>query len=194
MGDLQTILRENLAGAWQVMLGKPEGLNRLDTSLEGFWRSFAAVILVVPFGLLALYSQAPLVEEVGGTPLQLTGSRLVLEGIALLADWFAFPIVFALVAPPFGLGSRYVPFIVTRNWASVITGAMVGAVHALHLLGVLPTALVPYLILAAIAVALRFYYVIARTALAAPMGMALPIVMLDLLISLTIWSAFDRFI
>ena len=41
-------LRDNLAGAWQVMLGRPEGLNRLDTSLEGFWRSFAAIVLVVP--------------------------------------------------------------------------------------------------------------------------------------------------
>jgi len=194
MGALQSILRENLAGAWQVMLGRPEGLNRLDTSLEGFWRSFAAVILLVPFALLALFSQGPLAAETGGTPPQMTGSGPVFEGIALLADWFAFPIVFALVAPPFGLGSRYVPFIVTRNWASVIIGAMVGVVHALHLLGVAPTALVPYLLLVAIAIALRLSYVIARITLAVSMGMALPIVMLDLLISLTIWSAFDRLV
>jgi hypothetical protein len=194
MGNLPTILKENLAGAWEVMLGRPEGLNRLDTSLEGFWRSFAAVILLVPFALMALFSQAPLADETGATAPHLTGSGLALEGIALLADWFAFPIVFALVARPFGLGSRYVPFIVTRNWAAVIIGAIVGVVHALHLVGILPTALVPYLLLVAIAVALRFSYVIARTTLAVSMGMAIPIVMLDLLLSLTIWSAFDRFV
>jgi hypothetical protein len=174
------------------MWGQTEGLNRLDTSLEGFWRSFAAIILVLPFVVVGLLSQAPLAVEAGGTPPTMTGSGLSLSAIALVIDWVAFPIVFALIAPPFGLASRYVPFIVTRNWASVIIAAMVGVVHALHLVGILPTALVPYLLLVAIAVALRFSYVIARLALAVSMGMALPIVMLDLLISLTIWSAFDR--
>jgi hypothetical protein len=123
----------------------------------------------------------------------MSGGGLATSGIALLLDWVAFPLIFALIAPPFGLASRYVPFIVTRNWASVLIAAMVGLVHALHLVGVLPTALVPYLLLVAIAVALRFSYVVARLTLAVSMGMALPIVMLDLLISLMIWSAFDRF-
>ena len=57
MSSLANIVRDNLTGAWHLMLGRPEGLNRLDTSLEGFWRSFAAVILLVPFGhLLAMVS------------------------------------------------------------------------------------------------------------------------------------------
>jgi len=186
-------IAENLIGAWQVMLGRPEGLSRIDTSLEGFWRSFAAVVLLLPFTILALLSQGPLAASAGVAPEPMTAGSLALQGIALLVDWFAFPVVFALVARPFGLGSRYVPFIVTRNWASVIIGAVVGAVHALHLVGVLPTALLPYLLIAAIAVALRFTYVVVRLTLAVAMGLALPIVILDFLISLTIWSAFDRF-
>ena len=192
MGGL-TAVRDNLAGALEVMLGRPEGLNRLDTSLDGFWRSFGAVVLVAPFALLSLLSQQPLAVEAGRPPAPLTGARLALYGIALLVDWFAFPLVFALLARPFGLGSRYVPFIVARNWASVIIGAMVAVVHVLHLLGVLPTVLLPYALLVAIAVSLRFSYVIARTTLLVSMAMALPIVILDLLLSLTIWSLFDRF-
>jgi hypothetical protein len=191
MGGLGTI-RENLAGAWQVMLGRPEGLNRLDTSLEGFWRSFAAVILVVPFAVLAMLRQEPLAALAGAAPHPLTGRDLVLWGLALLLDWIAFPIVFALIAPPFGLGSRYVPFIVARNWASVIFGAMMGAAHALHLVGVFPTVVAQYVLFAAIAVALRFLYVIVRLTLAVPMSVALPIVMLDFLISLTVGLAFNR--
>ena len=184
-------IRDNLAGGWQVMLGRSDGLDRLDTSLEGFWRSFAAVILLAPFALLSLLSQRPLQSETG-TAAPLTGGMLAFDGIALLVDWFAFPLIFALLAPPFGLGSRYVPFIVARNWASVIIGAMVAVVHALDLLGVLPSALMPYVLLVAIVVALRFSYVIARTALAVSMALALPIVVLDLLISLVVWSVVDR--
>jgi hypothetical protein len=187
-------IRENLAGAWQVMLGRPAGLGRIDTSLDGFRRSFAAVVLVAPFALLSLFSQRPLQAEPGVATPALTGGLLAWDGVALLVDWFAFPLIFALLAPPLGLGPRYVPFIVTRNWASVLIAAMVGVVHALHLLGVLPTAVMPYVLLVAIAVSLRFSYIVARTALAVSIALALPIVILDLLISLVVWSAFDRIV
>lgn len=186
-----TYVRNSLAGAWQIMLGRPEGLNRLDTTLEGFWRSFAAVILLAPFALLSLISQQPLLPEPAEAE-PLTGGGIALNGLALLVDWFTFPLIFALLAPPFGLGSRYVPYIVARNWAAVVISAMVAVVHALHLLGVLPSALVPYALLVAIAITLRFSYVIARTTLVVSMLMALPIVILDLVISLVVWSVFDR--
>jgi hypothetical protein len=189
--SLVAYLRGNFAGAWQVMFGRPEGLDRLDTSLEGFWRSFAAVILMAPFALLSLISEQPLIAASGGAA-SLSGGTLALNGIALLVDWFAFPLIFAFVARPFGVGSRYVPFIVARNWASVIIGAMVAIIHALHLLGVLPSVLMPYALIVAVGVALRFSYVIVRTTLVVSATMAIPIVILDFLLSLMIWSVFDR--
>jgi len=192
MGGLSTI-RNSLVGAWQVMLGRAEGLNRLDFSLEGFWRSFAAVILLVPFLLLMMLAERPLAEEAGIDAVPLTASSMALQGIAMLTEWFAFPLFFAAIARPFGLSSRYVPFIVTRNWAQVIVGAMIGAVEALVVVGVIPAAAASFVILAAFAVTLRFSYMVVRLSLAVSMGMALPIVVLDLLFSLTIWTVFDRF-
>ena len=182
----------NLAGAWQLMLGRPEGLNRLDTSIEGFWRSFAAIVLLAPFAYLSLLSQMALEAAAATEAAPATGGSLGLNAIALLVDWFTFPLIFALLARPFGLASRYVPFIVARNWASVIIAALLAVVHTLHLVGVLPAAAMPYVLLGAIAVALRFSYLVARITLAASVAMAIPIVVLDLLVSLTIWSAFDR--
>jgi len=41
-------IRESLAGAWQVMKGDPDGLDRMDNSVEGFWRSFGVFFLIVP--------------------------------------------------------------------------------------------------------------------------------------------------
>ena len=54
--NLVAYLRDNLAGAWQVMLGRSQGLNRLDISLDGFWRSFAAITLLIPFTSMSLVS------------------------------------------------------------------------------------------------------------------------------------------
>ena len=183
-------IRDNLAGAFQIMLGRPEGLARLDVSLEGFWRSFAAFILVLPFALLALISQSRLAALNAESPAA-AGHSLGVEMAILLADWLAFPLLFALIARPLGLGPRYVPFIVARNWATVVIGAMMAAVHAAFLLGILPGQVAIYVLIAFIAVALRFSYVIARIALDVSMRTALPIVVADFLLSLTIWSAFD---
>lgn len=189
--NLVPYVSNNLAGAWRLMLGRPEGLNRLDTSLEGFWRSFGAIVLIAPFALVTLLGQQLAIPDAAEPAPQLTGGWFVAKAFTLLVEWFAFPLVFALVARPFGLGSRYVPFIVARNWASVIIGAMVGAMNALQLL-LLPPAAMPYVLIAAIAIVLRFSYVVARLALAVSAGMAIPIVVLDLLLSLVILSAFER--
>ena len=190
MTGLSANLRDNLAGAWAVMRGRADGLTRLDLSLEGFWRSFAAIVLLAPFALLALISQQRLAEAAGEGP----AGGLGLEAVALVVDWFAFPLVFAALARPLGLGARYVPFIVARNWASVLIAAMVAVVHAAHVVGLVPPQFAQFLLFAAIVVALHFSYMIARTALGVPMGLAAPIVVLDLLISITVWAVVDRLV
>jgi len=183
---------ENLIGAWNVVLGRADGLNRVDTSLEGFWRSFAAVILIAPFAFIVLLSQRKLSAAAEEAVDPLSGGGLAHESLVLLVDWFMFPLLFALLAGPFGLGGRYVPFIVTRNWSSVIIAAGVATVHGLHVIGILPTSVAPFVMLAVLAVALRFSYVIARVALSVSMGLALPIVALDFIVSITIWAVFAR--
>ena len=185
-----TYIRDNLAGAFEIMLGRPDGLAKIDVSLEGFWRSFGAFVLVLPFALLALVSQSRLATLNAESP-AVAGHSLGIELAILLVDWLAFPLLFALIARPLGLGPRYVPFIVARNWATVVIGAMMATIHAAFLVGILPGQVTIYVLIAFIAVALRFSYVIARIALDVSKRTALPIVVADFLLSMTIWSAFD---
>lgn len=186
-------LKQNLAGAWEVMRGREAGLARLDLSIDGFWRSFGAIVLVAPFAVLTLLSQqmleANLAPEPAVDPVSLNVTVITL---AFLVDWVAFPVVFAGLCRPLGLSSRYVPFIVARNWSAVIISAMAAAVHGPHVLGLVPTALMPALILAMLGVVLWFSYRIARTALAVPLGTAIGVVLLDFLVSVVIWTLSDR--
>jgi hypothetical protein len=87
-----------------------------------------------------------------------------------------------------------VPFIVVRNWSAAIVTALVGIIHAAHIAGLLPAGVVPFLLIGAVAVALRFAYMVARIALDTTARLAIPIVVLDVLISLTIWTALDRLV
>lgn len=181
-------VRDNLAGALDVMLGRPQGLQKLDITLEGFWRSFGAFVLILPFAVLALISQERLAIE-GADALPPPRGGLALEIGVLAIDWIAFPLLFAVVARPLGLGPGYVPFIVARNWASVVLGALMAVVHALFLVGILPGPFATLLLFGFVILALRFSYVITRITLDVPMRLALPIVIFDFLLSLTIWSA-----
>lgn len=188
MTEAWSELRSNLLGAWEIMWGRPQGLDRLDLSVEGFWRSFAAILLVVPFVGLAMMTERALVAASGEAPPPFTTSVLGANALALLIDWLAFPLVFALLAKPLGMADRYVPFIVARNWASAPVAAIGASIGAIGLIGTPPPALLFILAVAAISLMLRFSYVVARTALAVAMSSALPIVIFDILLSLTIWS------
>ena len=175
-------VRGNLAAAWQLMLGRAEGLARLDTTIEGFWRSFGVILLVLPLSLLASAGFNAMVpeEDVGAD--WLDWAYVVILGI----DWVAFPVVFALIARRIGLSSRYIPFITARNWGA----AIVGTVYAV---GGLPGLIVPVPLIAGalinficLGILLRLVYLLARTALAIGPATAIPVVALDLLLSLVI--------
>jgi hypothetical protein len=184
--------RDNLAGAGQVLLGRPEGLNRLDTSLEGFWRSFGLIIIIAPLSFLFLINQDLLAPEPGGAPPPVTGELAALFSGALIVDWFAFPFIFALLAPSVGLASRYVPFIVARNWAALIIAAASAIVEVTRLLGILPVGGVPVALIVVAVVWLRLSYLLVRTTLVVSMTIAIAVVALDFLVSRVIMAVVFR--
>jgi hypothetical protein len=183
-------LRDNLAGAIDVMRGRAEGLARMDLSVAGFWRSFAAVLFLAPITIIGFLAGESVPTD--GTPVPLTEGRALLDVVGTLVNFALLPLVFAVLAGPLGLASRYVPFVVARNWGSGIIALALTPIHALSLSGVVPALAVPWVGLAALAVELRLLYVIARTTLGTPVLLTLPIVVLDLLLSLAVWSLFDR--
>lgn len=182
-----TEIRESLAGAGLVMLGRAEGLARFDLSVGGFWRSFSAILLILPLAALAIASERAVAARSGLAVPAFTAADFWANAAALAVDWIAFPLIFAVIAKPFGFAARYVAYIVARNWAAVVISGFVSIVHILALV-VLPSEIASFLLIIALVAALRFSYVVARIALQAPVGFALPIVILDFLVSFTIWS------
>ena len=99
-----------------------------------------------------------------------------------------------LLARPLGLGPRYVPFIVARNWAAVIVGGDRRRRAALHLLGLLAVDRGADIDLALSRIASRSAsaYVLARTTLVVSVRrVAVPIVVLDFLLSLVVGSVWS---
>jgi hypothetical protein len=182
--DREEVLR-SLYGAWRLARADVTGMQHFNLSVEGFWRSFFAAIIVAP-GYALLVVQRTLDREEGYDP----GSIVVVESIAYLAAWAAFPLVAVVLTQLLGLGRHYVELIVAVNWSAVLQVAAFLAAMALGLL--LPEGFAA-LLLAIVTGALMLYqWFVMRTALQTTGGVALVLVLVDLLLSTVINLSADR--
>ncbi len=180
-------VRRSLAAAWGLFLNRPDAMRQFDLTVEGFWRSFGAVVLVAPifvFGALAdrqrVLSDAA--EAMTTSVPQDIFERLVALGI----DWIALPLVLFVAARSLRIERTYTAFIVARNWSAVIASLPFGIISLLYLGGVLSKELVALLGLAALAIVLRYSFIVARAGLGVGIGFAAGLVAFDFFLSLLI--------
>jgi hypothetical protein len=187
------ILR-SLTGAWNLFLDRPDALRYFDISIDGFWRSFAAILLVLPsYAVIALSERAQILTDAIPDGFD-GGAFFVNKVISIGVDWVAFPIVFAFIAGPLGLGRTYSTFIIARNWGAVLAATPYAAVALLYLAGILSAEVTNFLWLAIMIVVIRYSYLIARRALGAEIGVAVAIIVSDFALSLSIISLFGTLI
>ncbi len=185
-------IARSLTAAWELFLDRADAMRRFDVSVEGFWRSFAAVLLVAPFYAFAVLADARTVA--GSDPLMPVESgmgMLVHNAVGLLLDWIALPLILALLARPLGISRHYSEFIVARNWCAVIGAVPFGLIGLLIVIGAIDSEFGGILMFAALIVVLRYNYIIARRALDVGTGFALGIVALDFVVSLTLALTID---
>ncbi|PKR53588.1 hypothetical protein [Thalassospira marina] len=168
-----------LYGTWRIAHGDARGVGYFTFTIDGFWRSFLAAALVFPaFALLRWH-------DLGSAPADFPTLRyLLVETIAFVIKWVAFPLVMHHVVDMMGRQVRYIPFITIYNWSSVLQ-------MAVYLLALLLGAAFPglgaggFAMLAVIAMMVYGGYIVMLT-LAVPVFTAIGIVLLDFLLSLTI--------
>jgi len=182
----------SLTGAWQLFLDRPDAMRHFDVSVEGFWRSFRAILLILPaYLLVAISERVQILTDAFPDAGFGDGSFVVNKALTLVLDWITLPIVLALLARPLGVGRMYAAYIVARNWGAVLAIAPFGLIALLFLLGFLSGELANVISLAVLVVIVRFNYLIARRALGADIGLAAGLVIADFAISLAIVGAVD---
>ena len=186
---------QSLTGAWKLFIDRPDAMHYFDVSIDGFWRSFAAILLVLPAYVILMIAERivilsePIVDPVFGEAAFVTNNSFI-----LILDWIALPIILALVAGPLGVGRNYASYIVARNWCAVLATAPFGVLAILSLIGLIPGGVASVLMLVALIVVIRYYYMITRRALGADVGLAIGIVIADLAISYAIMRVTDALI
>lgn len=110
-------IRRYFAGAARLMGGQSDGLQRLDLSADGFWRSFAALLVALPPSILS-WIEFERVERAGG------GAGTALDYLAhATADataWLVPILIMMSAAPHIGFTRKIVPFVVALNWGGAL--------------------------------------------------------------------------
>jgi hypothetical protein len=170
-----------LAGTMRLARGDRSGLAAFDRSLAGFWRSFRAALLAYPFYLIVLRMQVGIAEW------QRAGGRiLVVETIAYVIAWTAFPLVMLEVARWLGREDRFFDFMVPYNWCQLpqsFLSLVIGIAAESRLLA--PAANEAIGLAAAVAIFVYEWF-IARVALDTTRAAAALVVLVDFLLAVSV--------
>lgn|GEM_PF-369095 len=178
-------IRRGLAGALAILRREPAAMALFDLSFEGFLRSFSAALLAFPAYLVLVLHGLP--EGPLALPFPLL---LLIETVGYVAGWLAFPLAAALVLRATGETRRFVPLVVANNWAALVQ------IHFL-LAAVLSAAVLPeptgaVLVTGATLAALAYQWLVVKTALDAPGGIAAGFLLLDVVASVLVNAGTDR--
>jgi len=186
-------LVRSIGAAWRLFLGDPRGMAGFDLSVDGFWRSFGAIIPILPFYLsVVLVERQIRFGDPASTPEISEGYFFFVRALIVAVDWVALPILLGLFARQIGIAQNYAAFIIARNWASVLVVVPDTAVTLLFGLGVVSREPTAFMSLAVLLVILRYRYFVTRTALGIGMGFAIAITIADLLLSVFINVGLDQ--
>ena len=167
-----------IGGALKLARGDRRGLGFFDYSLEGFWRSFRAAAICFPFylALLSFRMAAPQWAQFG------IADILVVETIAYVISWVAFPLVVLPVTRWLDRESRFLVFMVVYNWCQVPQTVLFFMIGIDGATGLVPRDIVQFADLIATAAVLLYEWYIARVTLSLPGAFAVLIVLIDLVL------------
>jgi hypothetical protein len=181
-----------LGASWRLFLNDPRGMAGFDVSVNGFWRSFGAIVPMAPFYLVAFLVERQMRLADPDQEAFSNATFFLAKTVAVGLDWIAFPIVLALFARQLGMERNYAGFIIARNWASLLIIIPDSLLAAVFGLGILGQEIAGFISLAFLVIFLRFRFLIARIALGASVIFALGVTLTDFLFGLVISAGLNR--
>ena len=176
----------SLYGAWRLLLRDPRGIELLDDSIEGFWKSFFCAVVVLPgYALWFAFTVYDVNFEAG--PFRI----LIVEGIGYVIGWVAWPLLMAYIARALDRDRHYIRYIVAYNWSAGISIVIYLIVLTLRLMGILPVGIMAFFSFIALVVILSYHWYILRVGLEVSPGAAAGLVAGDFVLGQII-SGFSR--
>lgn len=189
---LDPATRSSIRGATQLLLGRREALSEFDLSVDGFWHSFRAMLLALPFAAInaAVQHGMLLADSIvdNGSDAAFIAAQLT----DYVVDWVAMPALLALFASQLGITRFYVAYIVVCNWARLVLSVPLAAIALLLGFGFLSIEMAQLMLLAILGVGIFYNYRIIRWTLGKGAGFAAALIAADLVLSIVLSQVIDR--
>ncbi len=170
-------------GAWRLARLDASAMSYFDRTPAGFWKSFFAAVIVAPgFAIIIGYELTQVEGEFEAGALRM----FVVETLAYMLGWVAFPVIVHQICEAIGKRDAYLGFIVAFNWSKVIQMAVFLPAIALIATGLLPEDSGTLLRWVISMLILSYQWFVTRTALAVTARGAVGFVVLDLVIDLIV--------
>jgi hypothetical protein len=168
-------------GAWRLARFDAGGLQFFENTVEAFWRSFYAALVVLPIYVIMFLMRSRVAEITSGP-----FAVFVVESIAYVIAWTAFPLAMFYLARHLGRSKSYCRYIAAYNWAAVLQITLLVTVSVIVYTEIVPRGVSALLSMAAMIAIMSYQWFIARAALEVTPAVAVGIVLLDLFISILI--------
>ncbi|MEM8689448.1 MAG: hypothetical protein AAGF81_19125 [Pseudomonadota bacterium] len=173
----------SLFGAVRLLRRDPGGLNNFNLTEDGFWRSFSAILFVVPVFALADFA----LRQDQQLSAMAVMSR---KSVTLALQWMAFVAAMLVLTRALKISHNYMRFVTVYNWASVIAVGLVLVpvlLYGLGLLGLHAATFVGFFVLLGLVV---YAWYVAREALECSGFVAAGVVLLEYLMAITVERLF----
>ena len=172
-------ISRSVFGAWILARFNSNGITLFDNTVEAFWRSFWAAAIVLPaYAFLLSLRYSGVTIGVGG------GTSFIVNCIAYVIGWTAFPFAMYYVAQMFNWGQWFFRYIAAYNWAVVLQIALMLIISLLSSGGMFSSAFGAIATVISILFIMVYKGFIARVALQTTFPGAAAIVFLDFCLSL----------
>ena len=170
-----------LYGAFRLARLDRDGMVYFNQTLQGFWHSFFAAVLVLPLFVILI---ALRFGEPGLT--QDTFRYVSVELIAYVMSWIAFPLAMLKLARIFDADYNYLGYIVAYNWASVLQSMLYLPIAMMIVTQTIPDHIAGLISFFAIAIIMVYVWFVTRVALDVSTYAAIAIVCMDIFLSIMI--------
>ena len=176
-------IASSLHGAWRLLHMDRGAMRHFTVSVEGFWRSFFAAVLAIPYYALALPWGGA-----GEDDAALDGGTAAIVVTTIVLSWIAYPLVLAGIARWLDMRRNYVGYVIAHNWSSALVAQALFLLLVLLELGLVGAETYGLMQLGLLLGVLWYAWVVARIAGGAGIltacGLVLLAQLLDLLIVL----------
>ena len=185
MPDRQEII-SSLYGAYRLALFDESGMNHFNISVEGFWRSFFAAVILAPFYMFSIGQDFMTAE--GGFSFWAALIHFITYGLS----WVIFPLVAFFATDILGLGHRFTALVVAVNWSSVlIFGALTLGVGFVALA---QQSLADLALIVLTAGLIVYHWFVIKTALETTTAIAIAFVLFNFLLGAMLHQVADRLV